>query len=92
MKVFPIKLHNDKMETTRILMTSTGKDRSTKLHSVSCNEMLVDFESKLEGPDEFVAEGMPLLANFAVQKGMFLVSLQKQLRRIETFVQVTHQR
>ena len=28
------------------------------LHSVSRDEMLVDLESKLEGPDEFVAENM----------------------------------
>ena len=41
------------------------------LHSVSCDEMLVDFDSKLEGPDEFVEESMPLPANFAVKKYVF---------------------
>ena len=41
------------------------------LHSVSCDEMLVDFESKLEGADEFVAESMPLTANFAAKKYVF---------------------
>ena len=79
MKVFPIKPDNDKMETIRILMTSTGKDSSKMLHSVSCDEMLMDFESQLEGPDEFVPQSMPLPANFAVQKGTFLVSLQKKI-------------
>ena len=61
------------------------------LHSVSRDEMLVDLESKLECPDEFVAENMLLPANFA-PKSTFSVSSQKKLRRIETFVQVTHQR
>ena len=83
MKVFPIKLHNDEMETIRILMTSTGKDRSIKLHSVSCDEMSVDFESKLEDPDEFVAESMSLPANFAVKKYV--------CGRIESFDQVPQQ-
>ena len=64
MKVFPIKPDNDKMETIRILTTSTGKDSSKTLHSVSCDEMQ-------EGPDEFVAESMPLPANFAVKKYVF---------------------
>ena len=45
--------------------------------------MLVDFESKLEGPDEFFAESMPLPANFALKKYV--------CGRIETFDQVTHQ-
>ena len=45
--------------------------------------MLVDFESKLEGPDEFVAESMPLSANFAVKKYV--------CGRIESFDQVPHQ-
>ena len=76
MKVFPIKPDNDKMETTRILTTSTGKDSSNMLHSVSCDEML-------EGPDEFVAESMLLPANFALKKYV--------CGRIETLVQVTHQ-
>ena len=76
MKVFPIKPDNDKMETIRILMTSTGKDSSKMIHSVSCDEML-------EGPDEFVAESMPLPANFALKK---YVCGGK-----ESFVQVTHQ-
>ena len=76
MKVFPIKPDNDKMETIRILMTSTGKDSSKMLHSVSCDEML-------EGPDEFVAESMPLPANFALKKYV--------CGGIESFVQVTHQ-
>ena len=71
MKAFPIKPDNDKMETTRILMTSAGKDSSKMLHSVSCDEMLVDLESKLEGPDEFVAENMLLPANFAAKKVRF---------------------
>ena len=61
MKVFPIKPDNDKVETIRILMTSTGKDSSKMLHSVSCDEML-------EVPDEFVAESMSLPANFALKK------------------------
>ena len=61
MKVFPIKPDNDKVETTRILMISTGKDSSKMLHSVSCDEMS-------EVPDEFVAESMPLPANFAPKK------------------------
>ena len=64
MKAFPIKPDNDKMETTRILMTSAGTDSSKMLHSVSRDEML-------EGPDEFVAESMPLPANFAVKKNVF---------------------
>ena len=76
MKAFPIKPDDDKMETTRILMTSAGKDSSKMLHSVSRDEML-------EGPDEFVAESMPLPANFAPKKYV--------CGRIETFVQVTHQ-
>ena len=83
MKVFPIKLHNDKMETIRILMTSNGKDRWNKLHSVSCEEMLVDFESKLGVPDEFVAESMSLPSNFAVKKYV--------CGRIENFDEVAHQ-
>ena len=45
--------------------------------------MLVDFESKLEGPDELFAESMPLPANFALKKYV--------CGRIETFDQVTHQ-
>ena len=76
MKVFPIKPDNDKMETIRILMTSTGKDSSKMIHSVSCDEML-------EVPDEFVAESMPLPANFALKKYV--------CGGIESFVQVTHQ-
>ena len=76
MKAFPIKPDNDKMETTRILMTSAGKDSSKMLHAVSRDEML-------EGPDEFVAESMPLPANFAPKKYV--------CGRIEAFVQVTHQ-
>ena len=47
------------------------KDRPKMLHSFSCDEMLVDLESKLEGPDEFVAENMPLPANFAAKKYVF---------------------
>ena len=43
------------------------------LHSVSCEEMLVDLESKLEAPDEFVAENMLLPANFAAKKVRRLV-------------------
>ena len=74
--MFPIKPDNDKMETIRILMTSTGKDSSKMIHSVSCDEML-------EVPDEFVAESMPLPANFALKKYV--------CGGIESFVHVTHQ-
>ena len=74
--MFPIKPDNDKMERIRILMTSTGKDSSKMIHSVSCDEML-------EGPDEFVAESMPLPTNFALKKYV--------CGGIESFVQVTHQ-
>ena len=41
------------------------------LHSVSRDEMLVDLESKLECPNEFVAENMLLPANFPANKVRF---------------------
>ena len=38
----------------------------------------MDFESKLEGPDEFVAESMPLPAYFAVKKVRFWLDHKKK--------------
>ena len=84
MKVFPVKPDNDKMETIRILMTSTGKDRSNKLHSVSCDEMLVDLNQSWKVPmNSLQKASMSLPANFAVKKYV--------CGRIESFDQVPHQ-